>query len=390
MPKFIHHDLRLLNPSFESPLIDVLTELDHLRRLRIEGNTPPPVFFQLKQIFHMLESLGSARIEGNHTTLADYVESHLQHGERTTDQLREIQNIERAMNYVDEIVQPGSEITEHFIRELHHLAVSDLEREGDRTPGAYRTVQVEIAQAVHLPPDPINVPGYMRELVDFINRRDAQKYDLMKVALAHHRFGWVHPFRNGNGRVVRLMTYALLVKYGFNVTTGGGQGGRILNPTAVFCNNRGRYYETLARADAGTHQSLEDWCIYVLDGMLEELRKVDRLADFGYLRERVLDPAIGFAKARQLITKEEATVLEFAINSETKTIRAGDLATLFPDLNTNQRTYKIKRLLENGMLQPVVPKARQYTVGFANSYLVRGVIAALTDEGFIPQLLARG
>ena len=47
----------------------------------------------------------------------------------------------------------------------------------------------------------------MEELVAFINRRDPPKYDLMKVAIAHHRFGWIHPFSNGNGRVVRLLTY---------------------------------------------------------------------------------------------------------------------------------------------------------------------------------------
>ena len=72
--RFVHHDLQLLNPSFDSPLVDVLQELEHLRRLRLGGDTPAPLFFQLKDIFHLLESLGSARIEGNHTTLAaDYV-----------------------------------------------------------------------------------------------------------------------------------------------------------------------------------------------------------------------------------------------------------------------------------------------------------------------------
>ena len=78
MPTFQHHDLTLLNPAFDSPLVDVLTELEHLRRLQLQGTTPAPIFFQLKDIFHMLESLGSARIEGNHTTLADYVESKLE------------------------------------------------------------------------------------------------------------------------------------------------------------------------------------------------------------------------------------------------------------------------------------------------------------------------
>lgn len=75
MPQLVLHELRLLNPSFSSPLLDVLTDLEHLRRLEIKPTTPLPVFSQLKQVFHLLESLASARIEGNPTTLADYVEA---------------------------------------------------------------------------------------------------------------------------------------------------------------------------------------------------------------------------------------------------------------------------------------------------------------------------
>lgn len=66
-----------------------------------------------------------------------------------------------------------------------------LNREGDRTPGAYRSGPVRIAQSLHLPPEAVQVPSYMEELVAFINHADAPKYDLMKVALAHHRFAWI-------------------------------------------------------------------------------------------------------------------------------------------------------------------------------------------------------
>ncbi len=54
MAAFHHFDLALLNPAFDSPLVDVLTELEHLRRLKLAGTTPAPVFFQLKRVFHML------------------------------------------------------------------------------------------------------------------------------------------------------------------------------------------------------------------------------------------------------------------------------------------------------------------------------------------------
>lgn len=382
MSTFNHHNLALLNPSFDSPLVDVLTELEHLRRLRLGGSTPPQVFFQLKHIFHMLESLGSARIEGNHTTLADYVESKLDGVRQTpSDQLREMENIEAAMAYIEESINPGDALTEHFIRELHVIAVQELEREGDATPGAYRQVPVQIAQSEHLPPEFIQVPHYMQELVAFINENHPPKYDLIKVALAHHRFGWIHPFGNGNGRVVRLLTYALMIKYGFNVKTGG----RVLNPTAVFCNDRDQYYAMLARADTGTEEGLEAWCVYVLEGVLVELRKVDRLADFDYLGSKILAPALAYAKERQLITGQEASVLQIAAKSGIA--KAADLSAAMPAMSSAQRTYLIKKLVERKMLQPIKEGARQYTIGFSNNYLMRGIIRALSEEGFIPASL---
>ena len=381
MSTFVHHDLALLNPAFDSPLVDVVTELTHLRRLQLQGTTPAQVFFQLKTIFHMLESLGSARIEGNHTTLADYVESKLDGAAPATDQMREMENIEAAMTYVDEAMTAGAELTEHFIRELHALTVRELVREGDATPGAYRHAPVRIAQSEHLPPEAIQVPQYMQELVAFVNGQHSQKYDLIKVALAHHRFGWIHPFGNGNGRVVRLLTYALLIKYGFNVKAGG----RVLNPTAVFCNDRDQYYAMLARADTGTPQGREAWCIYVLQGILDELRKVDRLTDYDYLSEKILAPTLAHAKERQLVTPFEEAILRVA--AKKGVAKAGDLAAAMPDMSAAQRTYQIRKLVERKMLQPISAAARQYTLGFSNNYLMRGIILALSEEGFIPQTL---
>jgi len=378
MAEFFHHDLVLLNPSFDSDLVDVLSELEHLRRLRLEGDTPPQVFHQLKSLFHALESLGSARIEGNHTTLADYIESKVEGKAHETDQLREVANIESAMDYIEQIITPGADLTERTIRELHEMTVNNLQREGDKTPGAYRSGGVRISQSDHLPPEFIQIQAYMEELVEFVNRNDSPKYDLMKVALAHHRFGWIHPFGNGNGRVVRLLTYALLMKYGFNVNTGG----RVLNPTAVFCNDRERYYLMLATADKGTKEGLEQWCTYVLQGIRDELEKVDRLTNYSYLTKCILVPAIAFAREREWITETEELVLSAAI--KLKIVKSADVAAVLPKHSSNQRSYLIKKLVDQGMLLPLTPGARQYTIGFSNNYLIRGVIKSLREQGFIP------
>ena len=380
MAQFNHFELSLLNPSFDSPLVDALTELELLRHLRLETDVHPILFAQLKTIFHMLESLGSARIEGNHTTLADYVESKVEGTQSSTDQLKEINNIEAAMEFIDEHLRNGDEISEYFIRELHSLAVVGLQREGDRTPGAYRQHNVSIAQSDHLPPDHMHVADYMAELTAFINRADKPKYDLMKIALAHHRFGWIHPFGNGNGRTVRLLTYALLIKYGFNVQAGG----RVLNPTAVFCNDRERYYAMLTLADQGTERGLEEWCLYVLSGIYSELKKVDQLTSHAFLSQKVLYPAIDFSVERGLINSLESKVLKRAV--ELGTIKAGDLRAVLPELKPAQVTYQLGKLIERGLLQPIEEGARTYTAKFSNSYLIRGVIKVLREEGFIPDL----
>lgn len=381
MPRFSHFDLTLLNPSFDSPLVDVITELEYVRRLRLEGSTPGEVFFQLKSIFHMLESLSSARIEGNHTTLADYVENHLQAEPKTNDSLHELTNLEHAMSYIEEYIAADNNISELFIRELHALAVNGLIREGDPTPGTYRTGQVIIAQATHLPPDAFRISGYMAELVSFINENDAPKYDLIKVALAHHRFTWIHPFSNGNGRTVRLLTYALLLKFGFNLQ----QGGRVLNPTAIFCNDRELYYTMLSDADTGGQASLEAWCEYVLRGLLVELEKVDKLAQADYLFENILKPALQYSLERQLVTALEHRIL--LITAKLGRVKASDIKPVTKSLTDRQRSYQISKLVEQRMLLPISEGARQYTVGFVTNHLIRGVIHAMREEGFIPKTL---
>ncbi len=378
---FSHHDLRLLDPNYASPLIDVLQELEHLRKLKVSGTTPIAIFHQLKSIFHMLESLGSARIEGNHTTLADYVDSKLEGGPGSrTDQMLEIANIEKAMNYIDANIAQGSEISAFFVRELHSLTVTELKREGDKTPGAFRISQVRIGGSTHLPPPPASVQEYMDDLVAFINRDDPSKYDLMKVALAHHRFGWIHPFTNGNGRVVRLLTYVLLIKYGFNV----GTAGRVLNPTAVFCNDREKYYQMLTIADSGDDASLESWCEYVLSGILVELKKLDKLTDYDYLRARIFNPALALAKERAWITPEEIAIFRIAMDNAEGVVKSRDLLPVLGELSDNQRTYRIKQLVNEKILAPTHDGARQYTLCFGNNRLLRGVIHALIQEGFVP------
>ncbi len=382
--RFVDFPLRIVSPGFDSPLTDVVIELEHLRRLQLAGDTPAQIFFQLKEIFHTLESLGSARIEGNHTTLADYIETKIDGAQdAAADNIQEVRNIEAAMDYLETAIATGDDITEHLIRELHQLTVQNLIREGDQSPGRYRAGGVVITGATHLPPGPESVPMYMEQLVAFINSKDQPKYDLLKMALAHHRFCWIHPFGNGNGRVVRLLSYAMLIKYGFNVRAGG----RVLNPTAVFCSDRNAYYANLSAADEGSEPGLIQWCHYVLGGIKGELEKVDNLTRYEFLKIHVLRPALAFSKARKLVTDQEVAILSMAI--EKGEFKAADVDTACPKLTPRQRTYQLAKLVEAHLVRPVREGSRTYTINFTNNYLLRGVVQALEDCGFIPPLVRR-
>jgi Fic family protein len=71
-------ELKLVSPTFDSKLLDAIMELNYLRRLQLHGTTSPYLFFQLKSIFHLLESVGSVRIEGNRTTISQYIETKIE------------------------------------------------------------------------------------------------------------------------------------------------------------------------------------------------------------------------------------------------------------------------------------------------------------------------
>lgn len=379
-PSFKHYKLELIPPDFDSSLTDLIIDLDYLRKKPLQGTTHAKVFFQLKGIFHLLESLGSARIEGNNTTLAEYIETKIEGSKDASSEIREIHNLENTMGFVEQTVKDHP-INRVLISEIHKRIVQDLpippNGEGDPTPGAYRTINLKIQKSNHIPPESVKVPEYMEEFFEFINKEDNPKYDLLKMAIAHHRFVWIHPFRNGNGRTVRMLTYAMLVKSGFNVNVG-----RILNPTAIFCSHRNNYYKLLEIADSGGKKDILTWCEYVLKGLKTEIEKIDKLLDYDYLKKEILEPALHDAFKKKYVDDLEFQILIKAV--EKQVIKAGDLKDVFEGKANTEISRQIRRLLEKKMLTREEENSRKYLLSFNNSYLLRSVIHLLDEKGFLP------
>jgi Fic family protein len=193
---------------------------------------------------------------------------------------------------------------------------------------------------------------------------------------------WIHPFDNGNGRLIRMFTYALLIKQGFKV-----HNGRILNPTAIFCMDRNEYYRNLGLADTGEKDKVLQWCQYVLEGLRKEIEKIDKLLDLKYMTDVVLIPCLAYALERQLITKREFDILSAVVRSKSMTIKSSDLDAIIGEESSVQRSRILGKLKEKQMLRPLQKNGRVYTIGFVNNYLLRGIFHVLELNGFVPPSL---
>ena len=125
-----------------------------------------------------------------------------------------------------------------------------------------------------------------------------------------------------------------------------------------------------------------EWCEYVLNGLKEEIEKIDKLSDYQFLKEEILLPSINFSLSRQIITDTEAKILRETI--EKQVIQNSDLEKFFKDKAKSEISRQIKKLIEKKMLVPERESARKYVLRFDNNYLLRGVIKMLDEKGFLP------
>lgn len=369
-----------IKPDFNSELTSTLFQMESLRNKFISGDIPLWLFYDLKETLHLLESLNSARIEGNHTTLIEAINEATRTDTKNKpgEELAELINIRNAINYIEENLQEDDKITLTFIRELHSITVKGLTRDGSHKPGAFRTGDVAIANSSCVVSTPQAINGDMTELVDYINADHEKKEDVIRIACAHHRFVQIHPFDNGNGRTARLLTYAMLIKYGFLKRKK-----TLLNPSSIFCMDRQKYYDMLAKADTGSRDGIEKWCEYVANGILGEINKMFRLLDRDFAVKNLIIPAIKESRKDEHLSEKEYQILIIA--TEKDVIQASDVASIFG--TTRSDKVRCSRFLASMVEKELLlrpPKApKKYVARFFNKSLLPYVMAVMSENGLI-------
>jgi Fic family protein len=115
-------------------------------------------------------------------------------------------------------------------------------------PGVLR--KDEVAVGDHLPPAAKALPRFLHRFEEAYDPKHLSKVrQVIAIAAAHHRFLWIHPFYDGNGRVVRLMSHATLRRLGI--------GSSLWSAARGLARNVNTYKALLARADEPRHNDLD-------------------------------------------------------------------------------------------------------------------------------------
>ena len=211
------------------------TELDKLRPI------PSYALKSIKESMTLEWTYNSNSIEGNTLTLQEtkmVIEEGFTIKGKSLREHFEAVNHQDAIEYLESIITENYFLTEKDILKVHELVLHKIEKE---FAGRLRTSGVRISGANFVPPNALKVGEYITELIDWVN--DSELDIIMKSAIFHHRFVWIHPFFDGNGRTVRLLFNLLLMQEGFP-------------PAIILKNDRKKYYDALNQANNRDYSKL--------------------------------------------------------------------------------------------------------------------------------------
>ena len=156
-------------------------------------------------------------------------------------------------------------------------------------PGEWRTLDVEVGR--HFPPGPGDLARFMTRFDRAYQSPPLTKFrQIQTVGAAHHRFLWIHPFLDGNGRVARLMSHALLKRLGIGTS--------LWSVARGLAREDDLYKKLLMQADGPregerdgrgnlTQRGLIEFCKFFLDRSLDQVRFMSGLLEPDTLLRRI-------------------------------------------------------------------------------------------------------
>lgn len=194
--------------------------------------------------FTLMESASSSSIEGTRSTLDDlYRSERIEETDaaRARDNL-EVMSYKKALSEGFEALRGGEKISIELIKRLHRTLMSN-DRGSNLSPGEFKTAQNAIGTpgdtletAKMVPACPESVERLMDNWIEYVNSRGTETIE--KAAVSHSQFESIHPFRDGNGRMGRLLMFLIIYSDGLLRSP-------VLYPSDYFNKHRSEYIDGL-------------------------------------------------------------------------------------------------------------------------------------------------
>lgn len=341
-------------------LVDLAVELAS-KSEGFKRSMPEGTLSALSDLVRSMNCYYSNLIEGHSTHPID-IERALENDYSDDAAKRDLQLEARAhmevQRWIDQGALAAPVIAAESLREIHRRFCEQLPEDllwvedphsGERirvVPGEYRERDVEVGRHVAISPGA--VPRFLRhfERAYFgLGRTES----IVDIAAAHHRFLWVHPFSDGNGRVARLMSHAMLLDV---LDTGG-----VWSVARGLARSSQEYKAKLQDCDSDrrgdldgrgnlSESALVGFTEFFLKTCIDQVEFMEDLVRPEKLRERIL----GWSASRvenKTLPKQSPALLEAVLyRGELKRGEVSDL------LGVAQRTATrvVAELLETGIL----------------------------------------
>lgn len=245
------------------------------------------------------EAVLSSKIEGTQATLSDVLRFEAGEpakSEERREDIHEILNYRRALRTAEQVLKKrGLDLT--LVRRLHAVLLDSV-RGRDKSPGEFRRSRVwigapgtPIEAARFIPPEPARLPKLLANLQAYWAGEELDP--LVQLALIHAQFEIIHPFRDGNGRIGRILVPLFLYEKGLL--------SRPMFYLSQYLDEHRAEYVARLRALNGT-QSWNDWVAFFLRAVTAQAEaNADKARTILALYERLKARAIELTRSQYAV-----------------------------------------------------------------------------------------
>lgn len=297
------------------------------------------------------EAVVSSRMEGTISTLDEVLryEADQEDGINNPSTYRfealEVVLYSRAMRIAQEQIQEGQPLSKHLIKSMHKMLLG-FGRGAKLSPGEFKTEQNYLAdrskrKILFIPIRPEQLEPSFDAMIEYINHDQSQI--LLRTAMAHLEFEALHPFKDGNGRVGRMLITLML--WHFDVVSAPH-----FYVSNYFEDNRDEYIDKMREVSKSGNWT--EWIVFFLNAMttqaMENIEKAEQI--------HALYDQMKIELREKLSSQWGTTALDFLFS---RPIFRNNIFTTRSGIPAPTAHRFTKKLVDEGVLTILEPSAGQ-------------------------------